>query len=346
VKISRMIPIIASSLGLIMALSSFSASAQQYKKITRLGTSQSVCSGGIETAEQLQAFFAENPGIIRTILADSGWSGSADDLLAAVASGNMIERTYPVGTRLAWMGAKKNGRYLAHPYREWAGSQSFEAFQVNLSTDCQVYHIAIPKACCNVSLISVAPDTSSECVAPAPVVVAEPTPVAEVVEPVAEKVSPLALIPFIGLLGGSETRARFETAWQMDMKDSSGVIGLRAGLLKQLSAKTSLLGQLSYIDRQGINQGNVYPSNSFFLDVGVEHKLSDRTFIGGGIGAANIDESDFRDASLFGHVGGDIGNSDNLQWFLEGRVFDSDSQNHDSLSDNKMFSAGIRYLIK
>lgn len=344
-KISRMLPILVSSFGLILTLSSTMASAQEYKKITRLGTSQAVCRGGVQTAAELQEFFAQNPSVIRTILSDSGWSGSADDLIAAVANGDMIERSYPVGTQMAWMGSKKNGDYQALPYREWAGAQSFPAFQVNVSSGCQVYHIAIPKACCNVSLISVEADTSSECAAPAPAPVTAPEPEVAPVVVSEPEASPLALIPFFGLLAGTETRPRFETAWQMDMRDSSGVIGLRAGLLKQLSAKTSLMAQLSYIDRQGINGGNEYPENSFFLDVGVERKLSERAFIGGGIGAANIDESDFRDASLFGMVGGDIGKS-NMQWFLEGRVFDSDSPNLDSISDNKMFSAGVRYLVK
>jgi len=343
VKISRMLPILVSSLGLSLILSSNFASAQSYKKITRLGTSQAVCKGGVETMAELQEYFAQNPNVIRTILADSGWNGSADDLIAAVANGDVIERSYPVGTQMAWMGSKTNGEYRALPYREWAGAQSFPAFQVNVSSDCQVYHIAIPKACCNVSLISVEPDTSSSCVEP----VAAPAPVPEVapvVEAEPEKKA-LGLIPFFGLLAGTETRPRLETAWQIDMRDSSGVIGLRAGLLKELSEKTSLMGQLTYIDRQGINGGNEYPENSFFLDVGLERKLSERAFIGGGIGAANIDESEFRDASLFGIVGGDIGKS-KLQWFLEGRVFDSDSPNLDSISDNKMFSAGVRYLVK
>jgi len=306
VKISRMLPILVSSLGLSLILSSNFASAQSYKKITRLGTSQAVCKGGVETMAELQEYFAQNPNVIRTILADSGWNGSADDLIAAVANGDVIERSYPVGTQMAWMGSKTNGEYRALPYREWAGAQSFPAFQVNVSSDCQVYHIAIPKACCNVSLISVEPDTSSSCVEP----VAAPAPVPEVapvVEAEPEKKA-LGLIPFFGLLAGTETRPRLETAWQIDMRDSSGVIG-------------------------------------FFLDVGLERKLSERAFIGGGIGAANIDESEFRDASLFGIVGGDIGKS-KLQWFLEGRVFDSDSPNLDSISDNKMFSAGVRYLVK
>lgn len=341
-KITRMIPVLATSFGLVLALSSPVVSAQEYKKITRLGTSQAVCSGGVQTVQELQQFFADNPTVVRKILADSGWSGSADDLLAAVAAGDVSERSYPVGTKLAWMGAKVKGDYVANPFREWAGSQSFPAFQVDVSTDCQVYQIAIPKECCNVSLVSVVADTSTECVAPVAAPIQEVAPVAEVAPVEAE---PKTLFPYFGVFIGSETRARYEPAWDMDMKDSSGLIGLRAGLMKTLSDKTALFTQLSYIDRNSINVGNVYPEETLFLDVGVERKLSDRAFIGGGIGAANIDESDYRDASVFGHVGGDIGKS-NLQWFLEGRLFDSDSPNHGSISDNKMVSAGFRYLVK
>jgi len=337
------LPIATIIVGLLLATNSQLASAQQYKKITRLGTSQAMCSGGVETAQELQEYFANNPSQIRSVLANSGWTGNADDLLAAVANGEMIERAYPVGTQMAWMGAKVKGEYVANPYREWAGSKSFEAFQVNVSSGCQVYHIAIPKACCNVSLISVAPDTSTACQPPVAAAVKEVEPVAAP-EPVAAKES-LALFPFFGLFAGSETRPRFETSWGMDMVDASGVVGGRVGLMKPLSAKTAVFGQLSFFERNGINEGNVYPEDNLALDIGLERKISERAFIGGGVGVWNIDDSDFSDASLFGHVGGDIGKS-NFQWFLEGRVFDSDSDVSDSISDNKMFSAGLRYLIK
>ena len=325
--------------GLLSVMSS-AVFAQEYKKVTRLGTSQSVCVGGAETVADLQAFFASNPERIRSIVADAGWAGSADDLLEAVANGEVTETSYPVGTRMAWMGAKVNGQYVANDYREWAGNQSMEAFRVDVSSGCQVYHMAIPKACCNVSLISVAPDTSEEC-RPTPPPVAAP---AAAPEPVVEKAAPLALIPFFGAFAGSETRPRFEDAWQMDIKDSSGIIGIRAGLMKEISEKTALFGQLSYYDRQGINEFNTYPENNLALDIGVERQLSQKAYIGGGIGAWNLDDSDFRDPSIFGHVAGDIGAS-NLQWFLEGRLFDSDSD-LDSLSDNKMFSLGLRYLVR
>ena len=327
-------------LTLMVLLSSQVVSAQmdqQYKKITRLGTSQAICPGGVQTTAELQEYFANNPSAIRSILANSGWAGDADDLLAAVANGDVSERSYPVGARFAWMGLREKGQATSGAYREWAGAKSFEAFQVDVSSGCNVYHIAIPKACCNVALVSVAADTSSACqpvAAPAAPIVAAP---------VAKKAA--SLIPYFGVFAGSETRPRFETAWAMDMKDSSGIAGIRAGLMKSISDKNSVFGQLSYYDRNGINGGNVYPENNFAVDLGVERQLSERAFIGGGIGAWNVDDSEYRDLSLFGHVGGGFGKS-NLQWFVEGRVFDSDSDNHDSISDNKMFSAGIRYLIK
>jgi len=329
----------AIAVGLFALVINTAAYAQQYKKITRVGTSQSVCVGGADTIADLQAFFASNPEAVRSIVRDAGWSGSADDLLAAIANGQVTETAYPVGTKLAWMGAKVNGQYIAHDYREWAGNTSLDAFRVDVSSGCQIHHIAIPKACCNISLISVAPDNSEACnPTPAPVAAA-PEP-----EPVIEKAAPLALIPFFGAFAGSETRPRFEEAWNMDMKDTSGIVGLRAGLIKEISNKTSLFGQLSYYDRQGINEFNVYPEDNIAIDIGLDRKLSEKAFIGGGIGAWNVDDSDFRDLSIFGHVGGDIGAS-NFQWFLEGRLFDSDSE-LDSISDNKMFSAGVRYLVK
>lgn len=348
-RLSRTFSAILSTVLIAGTVASQTASAQQYKKFTRLGTSQAVCSGGVQTEAQLQNFFANNPSAIRQLLNDSGWSGSADDLIAAVAAGNLNVRSYPVGTRLLFGSAKVNGQYVAKPYREWAGNKPFEAFQFDLRSGCKVYDIIIPKACCNVSLASVVNDTSPECTAPVAAVAAPVTaiaPAAAVKEPVSvPKKAALGLIPFLGAFAGTETRPRFETNWQMDKRDSSGIVGLRAGLLKEISAKTAVFGQASYVDRQGINGGNVYPENNFAVDLGLQRKLSEKTFIGGGVGAWNVDDSDFRDASLFALVGGDLGKT-KLQWFLEGRVFDSESDILDSISDNKMFSAGLRYMIK
>ncbi len=317
--------------------------AQEYKKITRLGTSQSVCPGGIQTADQLQEFFAQNPAAVRQIVSDAGWNGSADALIAAVAAGDFTRQAYPIGTRLQWTGAQKNGRYLAHRYREWAGKQSFPAFQVMVRNGCEVHEIAIPLACCNVSLVGITDSDAAECQPQAAAPVVAPAPVVEA--PAEKKANPLALIPFIGAFAGTETRPRFEFAWEQEFRDSSGILGLRAGLLKNISPKTSIFGQVSFYSRQGVNVGNDFPEENFALDVGLEHRLSQRAFIGGGIGIWDIDDSDFSETSLFAHVGGDIGKT-NLQWILEGRVFDSDSETLDSISNNRAFSAGLRYVFK
>lgn len=319
-----------------------SAQAQSYKKITRVGTSQSVCTGGIETAQQLQDFFANNPSRVRQILADAGWSAGADALIEKVAAGDFVDRAYPVGTRLQWMGAKKDGQYVALPNREWAGSESLPSFQVMVTNDCQVHEIVIPKACCNVSLGNVTESTAAECQPqPEPVaVIPEPAPA-----PVEKKVNPLALVPFLGAFAGTETRPRLEIAWQEELRDSSGILGLRAGLLKPITNKTSVFGQISYYERQGVNNGNVFPDENFAVDVGLEHRFHPRTFVGAGVGVWDVDDSDFSEASLFAHIGGDIGAS-NFQWIIEGRVFDSDSETLDSISNNRAFSAGIRYIIK
>ncbi|MEO0369319.1 MAG: hypothetical protein AAF197_11120 [Pseudomonadota bacterium] len=330
---------------LSLSLVSSNIAAQSYTKIKRLGTSQSMCPGGAETVAELQSFVENNPAAFADVVASSGSSVSASAVVDAIMAGNVTLTSYPVGTKMAWMGAKQKGDFVALPYREWAGATSFSAFEVVVEDSTTSYTMAIPTACCNLALLGAealpaAPVCDcgdlSGCATPA-----EADAKAEECKPAPE----LGWIPFIGAFAGTETRPRFETAWQMDMRDSSGIIGLRAGLMKELSEKNSVFGQISYYDRQGINGGNVYPEDNLAIDVGFERKLSGTAFIGGGVGIWNIDDSDFRDASVFGHVGANFGKS-NWQWFLEGRVFDSDSETLDSISDNRMFSAGIRYLVK
>jgi len=120
-------------LGLLASAAvSANAFAQEYKKITRLGTSESICPGGIETLAQLQQFVSQNPNSMVEILRDSGWAGDANAVLNAIASGNLNEVSLPVGTRFAWMGAKVKGKNIAKPYREWAGKKSVSAYQFNV----------------------------------------------------------------------------------------------------------------------------------------------------------------------------------------------------------------------
>ena len=117
----------------LLVLGAQTVSAQEYKKITRLGTSQSMCAGGVETLEQLQEYVRNNPEAFANVVANSGSSVSAQAVADAVLAGNVTETSFPVGTKMAWSGAKVKGQYVAHPYREWAGKQSFAGFAVNVS---------------------------------------------------------------------------------------------------------------------------------------------------------------------------------------------------------------------
>lgn len=388
--------LISGAIGMVLIASIAPASAQIYKDVTRLGTSQAICTPGIESAGELQAFFANNPQAVQNILASAGWSGNAQDLMDAVAAGEFTEKLYAPGTEFEWMSARQGSgspAEVALPYRRWAGSESFAGFEVNVVSNCEQHQIVIPNACCNVSLIgstpvavgqpslttSVSGDTLTVCSdegaalklvypsgqtqtlaldgngcwsgdlpsgsysleAEAPgqcgtgMARASATIAAAPMAPAPE----LGLIPYIGAFYGTETRMRYEEAWDMDMRDSSGVAGIRAGILSPISETLSLFVQGGYINRNGINEGNIYPEDNLFLDIGLEKSIGGSGFVGGGVGVWNIDDGDFDDGSIFVHGGSNIGKTP-LQWFIEGRSF------FDDIEDNKMLSAGVRYLFK
>jgi len=300
--------------------------AQEYKKITRLGTNQAVCLGGVDSVSELQSFVQNNPNAVADIIRDAGSSIDADELLNKISQGDIVERTYPVGTRLLWTSAKIQNRYVAKQAVEWAGASSFEAFQINLTSGCRDYDIVIPKACCNISLYSVKKSVAKACQAKRPEI---------------KKVVDAPITKKTGAFYGSEKRARFRPEINEDQADSSDIYGIRLGLSKSISDRTSIFTQLSYYERGSVSPRNVASEDNFALDVGVERKVSEALFIAAGIGAWNIDDD--ADFSVFAHIGGDILQSD-FQWFIEGRLFDSDATLNDSLSDNKMISAGVRYL--
>ena len=385
---------IAGAIGVVLIASIAPVSAQVYKDVTRLGTNQAICTPGIQSGGELQAFFANNPQALQNILASAGWSGNPQDLMDAVAAGDFSKKLYAPGTEFEWMSARQSGSEVALPYRRWAGSEAFEGFEVNVVSNCQQHQIVIPNACCNVSLIASSPvavgqpnlttsisgDTLTVCSdegaalklvypsgqtqtlvldgnscwsgvlpagsysleAEAPEQCGTGVARASATIAAAAVASKSVLIPYIGAFYSTETRLRFEQALNMDMRDSSGVTGIKAGILSPINETLSLFAQGGHISRDGINQGNIYLENNLFLDIGLEKSVGGSGFIGGGIGVWNIDDGDFDDGSIFIHGGSNIGNTP-LQWFVEGRSF------IDDIEDNKvddMVSAGIRYLFK
>jgi len=151
---TRMAGTLALGVALLVALTPPVAIAQEYREIVRLGTGDALCEA-IESGQELQAFFRGNADVVRTVLADAAWPGDPDALFEAVAAGEYRETSYPVGTRLMWMGRQVKGQPEAMRHVQWAGSEPFDGFELEVVSGCEVHTVVVPKECCNVSLFAV-----------------------------------------------------------------------------------------------------------------------------------------------------------------------------------------------
>jgi len=253
------------------------AAFAEYKEVKRLGTSQAVCKGGVESAAQFQAWTASNTSVLNAIVADAGLSSEvATAISSAVAKGEFAEKQYAPGTKLTWMGSVTKGKAKALPKRIWAGKAAFAGYEMFVTVGDSTYEIVVPKACCNFSLVSIA--TVEKKVAVAPVV---------------EKKA--GIVPFLALIAGSESLKRYEPVWDINVQDTSGYIGAKLGAKIPVGEGLNLVPAIGLVKRTGVSEANVYPESSANLDLGIEKTLANKMFIGAGVGAYNVNKSDFRD---------------------------------------------------
>ena len=131
-----------------------------FKPIKQLGTSQAICKKpGVQSADALRAFFAENPELIKKIMRDAGLEEVTDALMRDIQAGKFIEKRIAVDTEFEWMAMRKksnNGQrqVVADPNRIWQGKDAFDAFYITVQHDCNSYELVIPKICCNLALMS------------------------------------------------------------------------------------------------------------------------------------------------------------------------------------------------
>ena len=315
----------------LIVASSLIASADafaKYKEVHRLGTSEAICRGGVKNAAEFQAWTAANKSAIASILSTTELAGQEDLIVTEIANGNFTEKSYDPGSKFKWMSGNKKGVPTALPERIWAGKEAFIGYELFIEVNGSRYEIVIPKVCCNFSLASIETLPKPE---PKPVVVApKPEPQPEP-EPIAKK---KGITPFIGLTVGSESIERFEESWEEFIQDSSGFVGLRAGLKIPVGGDWSLVPSLGVIDRNGINDGNIFPETTFNVDFGVEKQFTEKFFAGAGVGIWNVDESDFREGSVY--INGGVSITKNFDWITEARYIDADSS-------GTAISTGIRF---
>ena len=300
---------------IITLLGSSLAYAENYTRMTRLGNpATAVCKDGVSSKQELQVFVDGNQGLIKQILSSSGWDGNPDDFFAAIAAGEFIDVSYDNGQTFAWMGERKGNQGIAKPNKIWAGKGSINSYELALESNGATHRIAIPKICCNIALIG-----------------STPAPQAVAASPVSAKTLPF-LAPFIG----AEKRHRAEC-----VDTSSVVYGVQGGFLKPISDSTNLLLALGWAqnDRES-------SFSSAFADIGLETKVGNKGFVGGGIGLWDLNNSDDRDGSVFLQAGSALPwGSDTMdwQWFVQARAF-TDSLS--DIGDNRLASIGLRAIFK
>ena len=320
----------------LIVASSLIASADAFAKYTevrRLGTSEAICKGGVKNAAEFQAWTAANKSTINTILSTTKLAGQADAIVAAIARGEFTEKEYNPGTKFKWMAANKKGVPTAQRDRIWAGKEAFIGYEMFVEINGSRYEIVIPKVCCNFSLASIETVVQPE-PEPAPVVAPEPEPTPEPIpEPIVKK-KKKGITPFVSVTVGSESLERFELSWDDFVQDSSGFVGLRAGIKIPVGSGWSLVPAIGVIDRNGINDGNIFPETTFNIDFGVEKQFTKLLFGGVGVGIWNVDESDFREGSAY--INGGLTITKNVDWITEARFIDANSS-------GTAVSTGVRF---
>ncbi len=366
-----------------LAVSAQSLAATEYKKVRRLGTSQSICKPPIQTAEDLQAFFRNQPEDVREILAAAGWEGNAQDLFAAIEAGEFTDSSFGAGTRMEWMGIRNPGGIVAQP-REWAGAEPFPAFEMNVTSNCKTHRLIIPKACCNLSLLSDAP---VEVAAPRlGIIQGEGDQVtinvaaAEGTNATLELTHPDGTVEQLPLdANGSWTGAVAPGEWQVTAKADNdcggaaaiGAISMAAPMVVAPVATGFFLAP--FIGRQvrnidpplvGVDLGYLKPIGertdwfaqagasyntdsevtSVYVDTGIDQHIGETGFIGAGVGIWDINNSESKDETIFIHGGAD------LPYEIGGHdtqwfVEGRVFENHtDDISNHNILKAGIRIL--
>ena len=295
----------------------------KYTEVKRLGTNEAVCLGGVKTVKEFQDWTARNEQTVRAILSQTALKGEKEQaqIFNAIAKGLFVEKEYPTGTTFHWMSSKKKGVPTLLPDRIWAGEKSFVGYEMVVVSDSKKYTVVVPKICCNFSLVSI------EEIAPPPAPAPTPAPAA----PVIKKES--GIVPFVAVIGGSESLKRFEPRWNMDMQDSSGIVGLRIGAKIRLAEGLNLVPAVGLVHRTSLNEGSDYPESTGHIDLGIEKNITGNIFVGAGLGLWNANKSSFDEPSAYVNVGGGIAKG--LDWFVEGRTIDADDS-------GTFYGAGIR----
>jgi opacity protein-like surface antigen len=122
-------------------------------RVTRLGGTTRF-SGPMRNTNDLRAMVNTNRNEIGRVFAMVDLASISSQVIDALIAGNVTDTTVMPGTHMQWMALKRSGRPDVLRNVRWAGRNSFDAFQVTVSTGGYTYTFVVPKVCGNLSLVS------------------------------------------------------------------------------------------------------------------------------------------------------------------------------------------------
>lgn len=133
--------------------------AQQHRAV-RLGNPSTRFAPPLKTSQDLRNLFSNEKlrPDIESILKQVNWQGNVDDLYKAAATAEIREHKIPVGTRMPFMSARKNGQPVALVDVLWAGDKPADAYAFDFRSKGRRYQCITPKACSNFYLEDLGPE--------------------------------------------------------------------------------------------------------------------------------------------------------------------------------------------
>ena len=143
--------------------------AQQHRAI-RLGNPATRFSKPLKKADDVRVLLRSDKtkADVAAVLNEVGWKGSLEDLDRAAASAEISDVQVQPGTRLPFMGSRKNRKPHALVDVLWAGRRPIDAYAFEFSSNCVRYRLVIPKPCANFWIEDLGKDTTDPKCAPPP----------------------------------------------------------------------------------------------------------------------------------------------------------------------------------
>lgn len=118
-------------------------------RISILGTGSSFYRPPLKTPADVQKMVTAKKADMQMILEKRGWTGKMDDLVNAVAAGNITSTKIERGANLPFMANRHHGKPSYMENVVWMGRKAFEAFLVEFDSNGYSYRLYLPKPCGN-----------------------------------------------------------------------------------------------------------------------------------------------------------------------------------------------------